>query len=372
MTIIHMDPDSLQSTLRVMRTLLDSIEEELAVLHSQPDRLQNAWSGGRSAKLAAALRQVQDQLQKQATAITNLLQAAEREMNEWIEVDGHGFDRNADWHMDANGFPLPVTLISGAGFSDGILPAISLPLIWAALQNGLTSLSAPDWLRRLWEKLFPPPIITTPIPPDGPGTTVPPAKPLEPEPPEATPSATTTPAGPAKSDVKYTVYNDVPVQGQGNLYGNAACSASSVSMVTEFFHNKDAGDKAISASDLINTMDKTDGTSGKGIGLSNLEDEVKDLGYKTYDASLNANMDNLKSQLSNGPVIVVAGVGITSNPRTISGSGSTMHAMVVKGLTENNQVVVNDPWTGQELTFESATFDKMWAAGQKSMVSIRP
>ena len=102
-----------------------------------------------------------------------------------------------------------------------------------------------------------------------------------------------------------------------------------------------------------------------------MADELGELGYRVEWKQ--ASTEDLQAALKEGPVIVNAGVSLVSQPaRDLGGPGGTMHAMVVKGLTGEGKVLVNDPWSGKELLLEADTFGRMWEKGQKWMYRIHP
>ena len=149
-------------------------------------------------------------------------------------------------------------------------------------------------------------------------------------------------------------------------------------MVLDYFHNQDPRHQAIAPDKLISMMDKGDGTPGQGVSLSNLTDELNGLGYNHITTQVNARLDDLKNQLKSGPVIVTAGVkivgpgSVTSDvPRAVTGPGSVMHAMVVKGISADT-VLVNDPWSGSEMQIPVETFNQMWSSGSNGLYAIRP
>jgi len=191
----------------------------------------------------------------------------------------------------------------------------------------------------------------------------------------ATPSASVAPSQPIQLPNTYTNYQDTPVKAQGILGGNAGCTPTSVSMVLDYFHAKNPTLPARSPDELFQSLDKGDFTYGKGMSPSNITDELNDLGYKNVHAQVGASLDDLKSQLSGGPVIVTGGVQLTTQngARAIIGSGNTTHAMVVTGVSDDNAfVLVNDPWSGKQLEFPMETFQKMWDKGSKGLYAIRP
>ncbi len=104
-----------------------------------------------------------------------------------------------------------------------------------------------------------------------------------------------------------------------------------------------------------------------------MTDELKDLGYKNVFETAKADQQLLKDKLKEGPVIVTLGVILASNPKAISGAGSSSHAMVVKGFSlDGETVIVNDPWTGKELALPKSQFEAMWSKGSRGLYAIRP
>lgn len=171
---------------------------------------------------------------------------------------------------------------------------------------------------------------------------------------------------------------NVPIKSQGSLYKNAGCSLVSVSMVLDYYHAQNSANRTASAEEILSMLDQGDGIPGKGISLSKLTDELGELGYRNVTPKVGADYDVLRDATKDGPVIVIAGVRIvgpgTVNsevPRAIVGSGNTIHAMVVTGVGEN-QVNINDPWSGQQMKMTRGDFEKMWIRGQNSYYSIRP
>ncbi len=203
------------------------------------------------------------------------------------------------------------------------------------------------------------------------------AQPAPPEQAVAAGSQEAIPAASTKSAVDVSF--NVSAKSQGSLYGSAACSPTSVSMVLDYYSAQNAQNKTVSPEDLIGMMDKGDGTYGKGISLSNLTDELNDLGYKNITQQVDAQYADLRSAVKDGPVIVTSGVKIvgpgtvaaSTTVRALDGPGNTMHAMVVTGVGDD-QVNVNDPWSGQQIQFSRDTFEKMWSRGSSAIYSIRP
>jgi predicted double-glycine peptidase len=90
---------------------------------------------------------------------------------------------------------------------------------------------------------------------------------------------------------------------------------------------------------------------------------------------VDASLDDLKSELVSGPVIVNTGVKISAanGVRSLAGEGNTNHSIVVTGISaDGSQVTVNDPWSGKQLNYSTEEFNKIWTRGQNIMTSIRP
>ena len=174
-----------------------------------------------------------------------------------------------------------------------------------------------------------------------------------------------------------TIY-PVPPLAQGELYGNAACSPTSACMLLDYYHSLDPSNRTVTPAELINMLDPGDGDPGVGMSLSKITDELDSLGYKHISQKVHASLEDLRSEWTNGPFIVTLGVNLVgpgmSSPgasRAIQGSGRTLHAVVLKGFSEDN-VFVNDPWSGSEQAFSLDTFGSMWKLGLNGMYMIRP
>jgi uncharacterized protein YvpB/uncharacterized protein YukE len=234
------------------------------------------------------------------------------------------------------------------------------------------NIELPDWLDKILKRLFPPtpPSIVTPLGLEGPTTGF--GELLQ----QFSNSTENTMKPLVQEQLDF--YHSVPIKGQGDLYGSAACTPTSISMVLDYYNAQSPDNKTINPDEIIKMMDESDGTYGKGISPSRLTDELNDLGYQNITQQVGAQYSDLKSALNDGPVIVTTGVKIvgpgtvwTDTPRAIQGAGNTLHAVVVTGINDE-VVVVNDPWTGKELSFSSQEFEAMWRNGSNGIYSIRP
>jgi hypothetical protein len=170
---------------------------------------------------------------------------------------------------------------------------------------------------------------------------------------------------------------------QGGDFGNAACFPTSISMISHFYHEKNPSNPIIDSHDIITRADPGDGTAGKGFGMDKLTDEIKEYGYKNILITVGESnsLESLRNTVENHPVIIAGGVTIQGNGstnmpesnRAITGIGNTIHAMVVKGFSSNGEeIILNDPWSGKEIRWETKKFEVIWEKGKRTIVNIQP
>jgi hypothetical protein len=398
MTTIHLEPEAARQAVHQLRQNAEEMQLSIDALGKTIQRLNSSWVSTRALGFNLGAGDLNRKLVLSSDDLMRLSLSMENEIDEWLSMDEKGkrlFQlplTNVLFLGTAGGGAISVSWLEGLLGSIGI-SGISLPAGWGVASIGALIGSLPVWLQDWMKSIF--------------GESDPVISPVveEPviEPPhvtfgdllkeEATPSAqlpeTSEPAAPATTAAQPAAQPEtpdtstttdsygyvVPVLSQGTLYGSAACFPTSVAMVTGYFHNQDANDPALAANDLIKSMDNGDGTYGVGIGLDKLNDEIDSMGYQSPEIKVNANIDDLKSALDTGPVIVNTGVKVTSvdGVRGIGGAGNTNHAMVVKGISaDGTQVKVNDPWSGKEIDYSTDDFNKIWNKGQNIIVSIRP
>lgn len=152
---------------------------------------------------------------------------------------------------------------------------------------------------------------------------------------------------------------DVPAQSQQGLNLNGkptafACTPTSTSMVLDYWHNKDSKNQTMSAQKLIDLNAKEGEFSSTGMSASDMHDEIKNLGYSVAEDHTNSDLDDLKNAVAQGPVIAVVKLGMKTT--------GTNHAVVVTGISSENQVRINDPWDGKSKTYSWDEFSKSWGA----------
>lgn len=163
-------------------------------------------------------------------------------------------------------------------------------------------------------------------------------------------------------------WHDVPAisqqtliyQGRETDYG---CAPTAVSMVTEYWHQQGPNNKTSSAQELLDKNVEQGIFKGDGMSVTYIHDELVALGYEAEDHA-NANLETLKQEVAKGPVIAV----VKLNMRT----DGTNHSVVVTGISENNEVRVNDPWTGSARTYSWNTFNASWGTLGRWFTTVRP
>ena len=164
--------------------------------------------------------------------------------------------------------------------------------------------------------------------------------------------------------------HDVPRQSQQGLkYGDKptqyGCTATSVSMVLDYWHKQDSKNKTMTAQEILNKNIEQGTFSGTGLSVSQTHDEIQSLGYKTVEDHINATFDQLKADLEKGPVVAVVKLGMKT-------SGYN-HAVVVNGISaDGKQVSVIDPWDGQPHIYSVEDFTASWGTLNNSYMVIRP
>lgn len=161
---------------------------------------------------------------------------------------------------------------------------------------------------------------------------------------------------------------EVPLENQLSIkykgaVGSHACTPTSISMITEYYHSVDASNKGLSPLDIIQ-MQEPDAESYSMRTGSNANwffDDLKEAGYTvSYNQNKNT-IGNLQEQLTGGPVLAL-----------IKQSGGANHAVVVTGA-QNGYVSIADPWQGVNRTYTEQQFSKMWKGLDDGwLVSIRP
>lgn len=163
-------------------------------------------------------------------------------------------------------------------------------------------------------------------------------------------------------------WHDVPAVSQQDLiYGGRetdyGCSPTAVSMVTEYWHRQDLNNETSSAQELLDKNVEQGIFTGDGMSVTYIHDELSALGYEAEDHA-NADLEKLKQEVAKGPVIAA----VKLNMKT----AGTNHSVVVTGISENNEVRVNDPWTGEARTYSWETFNASWSTLGRWLTTIRP
>jgi len=160
--------------------------------------------------------------------------------------------------------------------------------------------------------------------------------------------------------------HDMTYKGGNTEYG---CVPTSASMVLDYWHQQDPANQTQTAQELLDS-NSTQGEFGKyGMSSTNVHDDVGKLGYSAQDYT-NSNLDELKGAVTDGPVLAIVKLGMKPD--------GTNHTVVVTGISDQNEVRVNDPWTGKSQTYSWEQFSKSWGANfgkdvpKNNFTTIRP
>ncbi len=165
---------------------------------------------------------------------------------------------------------------------------------------------------------------------------------------EQTPPLTAAPFG-----------HSVPlISQQGLKYGDQktqyGCTAASTAMVLAYWHSRNPDLGRLSAQEILDANIKQGKFTGTGLSVSEVHDEVQDLGYSVVEDRINSDFDTLKRDVEQGPVIAIVKLGMQK-------SGYN-HAVVVTGISDDGRVAVNDPWDGQQHEYPVEIFLASWGA----------
>ncbi|MEK9163411.1 MAG: C39 family peptidase [Chloroflexota bacterium] len=157
------------------------------------------------------------------------------------------------------------------------------------------------------------------------------------------------------------VYNDQPTE-----YG---CVPTSVSMITDYWHNNDANSPTKTPQELLDLNAAQKEFDAKGMSPTDIHDELSRMGYVAEDHT-NTNFDQLRDAVKESPVLAIVKLNLKE--------AGANHAVVVTNISEKGDVAINDPWTGQARTYSQQQFTKSWGANfgkdapTNSYVTINP
>lgn len=160
------------------------------------------------------------------------------------------------------------------------------------------------------------------------------------------------------SELEAPWWYDVPTISQRELQYNGrdtqfGCAPTAVSMVLDYWHAQDPANQTLSVQALLDANVTQGIFVGKGMSITNLHDEITGLGYDVAQDYADADMDTLKQHMAQGPVVTAVKLNMQTSGHNHS---------VVTGISEDNQVRINDPWTGDSRTSTWDEFSRSWGA----------
>lgn len=371
MSTIHMDTSVVLALAQQLKQTAEQTREQAARLNGAAIGVD--WIGPSREEFVAEAQAIIRAIEAQAEAGVVLAGRVERETAEWEQA--------ASSLGGSGGVGTPIS--GGSAWNWPTLPVSPLTPIFTFVTIAPWLAGTPGWLSDLYRKFFPTPA-PIPLPDVISPVIIEPVKTaqtgsfgdlLERPAVLATPSAQPQASQPEVSQIPtrpgYSTYYDIPPKAQGAAYGGAACLPTSFSMVTDYYHQKNPDNQAVSPQELVKMLDSGDGTPGKGVTFDKLNDDLGELGYQET-RYFQSDLSGLKGELQGGPVVVNVKVNLTSLPERALGEGNGYnHAILVKGISETN-VLVNDPWSGKEMEIPAEKFERMWKNGDSWVQVVRP
>ena len=388
MPSLHMETTIVLSLVQQIKQTAEQAREQAAQVNNTAHSLD--WIGPSHDEFMAEAQAIARAIEAQADVGEILATRVEREIAEWEQAAAN--------LGGSNGVVLPIS----GGIGSWKLPALpfsNLTPIFTIVTIAPWVGSVPSWLGDLYHKFFPAPIslpeVIAPepeVPATGsvslfgkliergqaeattaaqPAVPTTPSAQVTPVTPSTPPAASSAPSSQPTFRTGYEPFYDISPKSQDMAFGKAACLPTSLSMLTDYYHNQDPANKAVDRDELIKMREKGDGTPGVGFGVDKLNDDLNELGYKTTKNS-QSDMNGLADELKNGPLVVNVKVKLVSAPeRTMSEGNSYNHSILIKGISDTN-VLINDPWSGKEMEIPTDQFERMWKNGGNWVQVVRP
>jgi hypothetical protein len=359
MTTFHMETLEVLALAQQVKSAVENSALQISQLNSSLQFMD--WAGPSRDEFELEAKQILIAMEKQVQLEQTLAARIEQEIAEWEQTSA-----------TLAGFSAANPVASGGGLNRYILPFMPVAPVFTPLFFLPWPDKLPDWLYDLYRKLFPSdvPVSSPNENPNSPDTETELGKLLDEQPTLVEPSPKVDDAQSTRHG-SYDIYHDVPPKSQGNSFGSAACLPTSLSMVTDYYHGKDGSNRAVSTDEFLDMLDTGDGRKGVGVGLDRLNDDLSEVGYDDVK-NFQSDMPGLRDELKNGPVVVNVKVDLLSLPeRSIKEGNTYNHAMVVKAIS-GTDVLLNDPWTGNEMKMSQDQFERMWKNGENWVQTIHP
>lgn len=151
-------------------------------------------------------------------------------------------------------------------------------------------------------------------------------------------------------------WNDVPLISQQGLNyrghnTNYGCVPTATAMVLEYWHSRDSANRTMSPQELLDKNVAQGQFTANGMSPDKIHDEVQNLGYIPKDLD-SVSFPQLEKLVREGPVIATVKMGMRTT--------GINHVVVVTGISSDGHVRVNDPWSGQSLTYTREDFMRSW------------
>lgn len=358
MPILHMQTDEVRQMVQFGTQSIDYCKDEISRLLARAANLESDWQSSAAVEFRTELQTILNQLLALSDEGKVLFNRAQNEVEEWEALDSAArtslINLQSDMRIDA------VLPVAGSGVFPITIPSIS-GIISGIVQFIGEQFRLPDW----FTKKPPSPDNSVRIPGVFEGTeSTPSSIASTPEEPTATESAETIALPPTISPEVTEVHHSVPVQSQTGLnrgkdetlYG---CTPTSASMVMNYWHNQDGKNQTALAQDLLNENIQEKEFGNTGMTYNHIIDEFEDHGYQADLNTSPVGSDSAESKaalqdaLKNGPVMTIVRLHLNTT--------GDVHSVVVTGYDQDN-VFINDPWEGKQVTCPWDKFEDSWGS----------
>lgn len=345
MTLLHMDTDSVRDVASQLVHVSDSIQANAQAAYNQAASVD--WMGPNHDQFISEFSSISRNVEELCQQVIELRLRLEQEIIEWEEMGANLSDAGALFTSSPATEAYIYSLIAAGG---GITSGFDISILTTYIR---------DWLARMLRRgltntnpvIFPgseePSVPTTPPAEDTPSGF---GALLESPPPERVLS-------PAESLAQNAL--DVPVYGQGDLGGKAACAPTSMSMLMAYWNGKDSTNSIATPQEMYQAA-KTEGyfVEGKGMDFGEVEALFEKYGYeadRTTLAGADGDLQNsLQTQLQGGPLMALVRLNLTTSKEP--------HAVLITGISDDGSMIrINDPWQeGKVMDIEWNKFKASW------------
>lgn len=170
----------------------------------------------------------------------------------------------------------------------------------------------------------------------------------------------------------------VPLLGQGDTGGRANCAPTSISMIMNYWHNKNENNPVFTPDQLYSeAVEQKFFSHAQGIDFFEAKKLFEAHGYEaevmTFQNLADVDLQgDLRLTLKDGPVMALVRLNLSSS------DSSGGHAVVITGLSDDGSLIrINDPWQdGKAIDLPWEKFTASWnsfsEASDRTFISVKP